>query len=336
MVLAHWYSRAAFGRCYSGATCHTSRLGENQLEALESAGPARRGLPRDRRVRRRHPAARSGGGGGPGRPTPSPTELPTVIATADIPLGTRDPGGPGHGPGQGRRRASTPTPSATCRRSSARSCASRSPRGAADHRRRPYGRPQGQILNIETARPASARMAVQVDQVTGVGTVIKTGDYVDMVVGFTADQFPVITVDPAGRHVHRSSRGLNSTSVKLLLQGMQVLGTLLPPPTAQRPRRADASRGEPGHGADRPAGDRDPVGHPAAGRGHQVRPAGRHRSPWSCARRTTSSTRRPTSRSRTARAGHHHRHHPQDPRRQLRRPAAGARRDRPPDATSQP
>ena len=32
-------------------------------------------------------------------------------------------------------------------------------------------------------------MAVQVDQISGVGTVIKTGDYVDMVIGLTAEQF---------------------------------------------------------------------------------------------------------------------------------------------------
>ena len=64
---------------------------------------------------------------------------------------------------------------------------------------------------------------------TGVGTVIKTGDYVDMVVGIRADKFPVITTNPADDSFTVVS-GLNGTSVKLLLQGMQVLGTLLPPP----------------------------------------------------------------------------------------------------------
>ena len=65
---------------------------------------------------------------------------------------------------------------------------------------------------------------------TGVGTVIKTGDYVDMVVGIRADKFPVITTNPADDSFTVVA-GLNGTSVKLLLQGMQVLGTLLPPPT---------------------------------------------------------------------------------------------------------
>ena len=76
--------------------------------------------------------------------------------------------------------------------------------------------------------PGLRAVAVQVDQVTGVGTVIKTGDYVDLISGVTGDKFPVITVNPADDSVTVVS-GLNSTSVKILLQGMQVLGTLLPP-----------------------------------------------------------------------------------------------------------
>jgi pilus assembly protein CpaB len=89
------------------------------------------------------------------------------------------------------------------------------------------GGAQGEILDIATP-PGLRAIAVQVDQVTGVGTVIKTGDYVDLVAGVTGDKFPVITVNPADDSVTVVS-GLNSTSVKILLQGMQVLGTLLPP-----------------------------------------------------------------------------------------------------------
>ena len=88
----------------------------------------------------------------------------------------------------------------------------------------------GQILDIEV--PAGRRaMTVQVDQVTGVGTVIKTGDYVDMVIGIRADKFPVVTANAADDSITVVA-GINGTSVKLLLQGMQVLGTLLPPPPA--------------------------------------------------------------------------------------------------------
>lgn len=95
------------------------------------------------------------------------------------------------------------------------------------------GGTQGQLLDIQTP-PGMRSIAVQVDQVTGVGTVIKTGDYVDMIVGLSGDKFPVITVNPADDSVTVVS-GLNSTSVKVLLQGMQVLGTLLPTPETAPP-----------------------------------------------------------------------------------------------------
>jgi Flp pilus assembly protein CpaB len=74
-------------------------------------------------------------------------------------------------------------------------------------------------------------ISIQVDQVSGVGTVINTGDYVDMLVGFTGDKFPVVTLNPTDQTITAVS-GLNGTSVKLLLEGMQVLCRQLPPPPA--------------------------------------------------------------------------------------------------------
>jgi len=74
-------------------------------------------------------------------------------------------------------------------------------------------------------------MAVQVDQVSGVGTLTQAGDFVDMVVGFTADKFPVVTLNPEDATI-TTVAGVNGTSVKALLQGVQVVGTLLPPPPA--------------------------------------------------------------------------------------------------------
>jgi len=88
----------------------------------------------------------------------------------------------------------------------------------------------GSVLNVDV--PAGLRaISVQVDQVSGVGTVIQKGDYVDMVVGFAADKFPVVTKNPSDNSFQVVA-GLNGTSVKMLLQGMQVLGTLLPPTSA--------------------------------------------------------------------------------------------------------
>ena len=79
--------------------------------------------------------------------------------------------------------------------------------------------------------PGLRAMAVQVDQVSGVGTVINSGDFVDMVVGVTGDKFPVVTIDPQTNTISTVA-GLNATSVKMLVEGMQVLCRQLPPPPA--------------------------------------------------------------------------------------------------------
>ena len=89
----------------------------------------------------------------------------------------------------------------------------------------------GSIADIEVPAGKVA-MALQVDQVSGVGTITKAGDHVDLLIALTGDKFPVVTLNPEDDSITVVS-GLNSTSVKLLLQGMQVLGTLLPPPPAQ-------------------------------------------------------------------------------------------------------
>jgi Flp pilus assembly protein CpaB len=91
--------------------------------------------------------------------------------------------------------------------------------------------------------PAGMRaISVQVDQVSGVGTVINTGDYTDLLVGFTGDKFPVVTVNPQDQSISVVS-GLNGTSVKLLLEGMQVLCRQLPPPTTAQAQQPEASPG---------------------------------------------------------------------------------------------
>jgi pilus assembly protein CpaB len=80
--------------------------------------------------------------------------------------------------------------------------------------------------------PGLRAIAVQVDQGTGVGTLINVGDRVDMVVGFTGAKVPLVTVDPTTKLL-TTVAGINSTTTKLVLQNMQVIGTLAPPaPTA--------------------------------------------------------------------------------------------------------
>lgn len=90
----------------------------------------------------------------------------------------------------------------------------------------------GSITNIEV--PAGfVAMSVQVDQSTGVGTIIKPGDFVDVISGFTGDKTPLVVpvLDAEGFGYKKVDPGLyNPTTVKVLSQGLQVLGTLLPPP----------------------------------------------------------------------------------------------------------
>ena len=84
---------------------------------------------------------------------------------------------------------------------------------------------------IDVQTPAGMRaIAVRVDQTSGVGTVIKTGDYVDSLIALTEEQFASVTQDPANdQQVIVTNPGPKGATVKLILQGMQVLGTLLPP-----------------------------------------------------------------------------------------------------------
>ena len=114
----------------------------------------------------------------------------------------------------------------------------------------------GGITNIVVPAEHVA-MAVQVDQVTGVGTIIKSGDYVDMVTGVTGtDKIPLVVSPTArpgsgGGNATPAPRGgfapevlpYNPTTVKTLIQGVQVLGTLLPPPTSSGNGNAQASPG---------------------------------------------------------------------------------------------
>lgn len=103
---------------------------------------------------------------------------------------------------------------------------------------------EGQIQDIDCP-VGLVCIAVQVDQVSGVGTLTKAGDFVDMIVGFTAERFPVVTVNPDDDSI-TTVVGLNGTSVKALLQGLQVVGTLLPPPPADTGNNAEASPGTEG------------------------------------------------------------------------------------------
>jgi len=185
----------------------------------------------------------SGAGTSNGQPV-VPTVLPTVIATKDIPLGVT---------------VTADMLKVVDRKidTERKTTAFSSPElviGQVARRKITTGA-QLEASDFDTATtgcgaikvPATQRaIAVQVDQVSGVGTVINSGDYVDMIVGFVGDKFPVVTLRPVDNSITVVS-GLNGTSVKLLLEGMQVLCRQLPPPPAQANGQAGtpAASGQP-------------------------------------------------------------------------------------------
>jgi len=181
--------------------------------------------------------------------TAIPTKLPTVIATQDIPLGTRVTDA----------MLRVDTVDVDARKTSAfqdkgqvigqiarRPITTGAQVEQADFSTAATGCSQVDVPAKGTAGNEFVGMAVQVDQVSGVGTLINAGDYVDMVVGFTGDKFPVVTLNPQDQSITVVS-GLNGTSVKLLLQGMQVLCRQLPPPTAAQ-TQAQTQQGGTGTG----------------------------------------------------------------------------------------
>lgn len=102
--------------------------------------------------------------------------------------------------------------------------------------RKTLGSSGGSIETIEV--PAGyVAISIQVDQVSGVGTIIKAGDFVDIISGFTSvEKVPVVIPDLSpspGTYAYEKypDENYNHTSVKVLSQGLLVLGTLLPPPT---------------------------------------------------------------------------------------------------------
>ena len=88
-------------------------------------------------------------------------------------------------------------------------------------------------------KPGQVAMAVGVDQLSGVGSLIQPGDYVDVILAVTdtdlknpvtaqgpTAQGPAASPDPFKGVVKIPDEMLNNTSVKVVVQNVQVLGTL--------------------------------------------------------------------------------------------------------------
>jgi Flp pilus assembly protein CpaB len=106
--------------------------------------------------------------------------------------------------------------------------------------------------NVTDALPTGLRgMAIQVSQVTGVGTLIQNGDHVDVIISLKIQSVAPDTANPA----QVTKVGDPQGSVKLVVQNALVVGTLLPPaaaPTAQ-PSPTPAPSGQTSGGGQQPS-----------------------------------------------------------------------------------
>jgi Flp pilus assembly protein CpaB len=105
--------------------------------------------------------------------------------------------------------------------------------------------------NVTDALPRGLRaMAIQVSQVTGVGTLIQNGDHVDVVISMKIQN---VIPDPVNKG-QVINVGAEQPSVKMVLQNVMVIGTLLPPPTGSNaePSPTPAPSGQTSSGAQGP------------------------------------------------------------------------------------
>jgi pilus assembly protein CpaB len=179
----------------------------------------------------------SGGNRGGLTPTPSapPALLPTVVAAVDIPLGTVIT----------TEMVTTKTLAVNLRGT-----------GALGDISQAVGKTTRTALVIDqqvltshfqnravpiSVPPGERAFAITVNQLTGVGNLIDTGDNIDLVVSLRGDAFPVVQVLDDGSITVVS--GINPLSIKLplLLQDVQIIGTIDPPPPAAPP----AQQGQP-------------------------------------------------------------------------------------------
>ena len=85
---------------------------------------------------------------------------------------------------------------------------------------------------VQALKPGYRAIAVQVDQNSGVGTLIQPGDRVDMLLGIKIQTYvPPPGGGPASSQLPQPVPGGPQLSVKDILQNLEVLGTLTPPVT---------------------------------------------------------------------------------------------------------
>jgi pilus assembly protein CpaB len=173
--------------------------------------------------------------GGPGAVPSAPTQLPVLIALADIPLGTV----------VDQTLFTTKTlavnliqgnaygdPSQAVGKTTRTAIAAGAQVHSTDFQNRLVP------ITVPTGRRA---MTIAVNQLTGVANLLDVGDTIDLVISLRGDAFPVVQVLNDGSVTVVS--GINPLSIKLplLLQDVQIIGTIEPPP----PVPPAAAQGQP-------------------------------------------------------------------------------------------
>lgn len=188
-----------------------------------------------------------GGSGGQATPTPPPTTAKVVVAKLDLPAGTKLSAAMiqlNEVPILASTADSIPDTSLAIGKRIFRGVSAGEQIGYS------YFTESGAALSVTDSIPKGLRaMAVQVDQVTGVGTLIHTGDSVDIIVSF---EIQLTGQDPVNKN-NVVNLGLPSTTVKLILQNVTVIGTLLPPPVAGNAAAPSAAPVASGQAAPPPA-----------------------------------------------------------------------------------
>jgi Flp pilus assembly protein CpaB len=164
---------------------------------------------------------------GPNTATPSasaaPVNLPTVLAAVDIPLGTIITA-------DMVREQTLPVPNRERNVLGATSQAIGKTTRAALVAGQQVHSTDFQDRAIPLSVPPGRRaFAISVNQLTGVGNLLDVGDYLDLIISLRGDAFPVVQVLDDGTVTVVA--GINPLSVKvpLLLQDVQIIGTIEPP-----------------------------------------------------------------------------------------------------------
>ena len=171
----------------------------------------------------------------PTGPTAPPTQLATVIAVADIPLGTvvtLDMFSTKTLPIDVRDKNVYGDISQVVGKTTRTAIAASGQVHSTDFQNRAVP------LTVPVGKRA---MTVQINELTGVGNLVDVGDTIDLVISLRGDAFPVVQVLNDGSITVVS--GINPLSIKMvtLLEDVQIIGVIDSPPTAP----ATAANGQP-------------------------------------------------------------------------------------------